>query len=497
MIKIDLINQCTIEPDVDCLILPAFEDALKEASASSLLCSEDKVALELLIDKKNITGQDNFYLPSPLSPYQSVMVIGLGKQADANSVKFREAVGKAAKTFLKLKKTHLLLEMAHLSAPISAEQFLEGVILGQYSYDRFKTLADDKKPVKIAGIGVHVSADVDLTLKQAQINLVQTKCESSNWARDLANCPGNAMTPVILAAAAKEMAEETGAEYYELDEAQMAELGMNSLLCVSAGSEEEARLIVVKHTHPQATKTIAIVGKGLTFDAGGISLKGSKGMEDMKFDMCGATAVLGAMRNICIIKPQVNVICVVPSSENMPDGKAVKPGDIVKAYNGKTIEVYNTDAEGRLILADALSYTVDKYKPDLMINLATLTGACIVALGHHMAGIMSTDDDFVQALTEAGDAVHERLWRLPMNDEYKEIMKGKDADLTNIGPGYAGTVTAGAFLSHFVGDGSTKWAHMDIAGVGWNMKGASYLDEKLASGFGVRLLTRWILDEAE
>lgn len=495
MIDIHLISQCTIEPEVDCLIIPAFEDALNEAASSKLILPEDKTAIDLLIEKGNIDGKDNFYLPTPVSPYQSIMVIGLGKKADLKTSTFRENSGKAAKTFQKLKKTHLLLEMAQSSDSINAEQFVEAIVLGQYSYDEFKDIPEDKKPVNISEICVHVKEEVDITIAQAKINLAQTKCESANWARTLANKPGNALTPSILAKEAEAMAKETGAEFEVFDEKKMAKLGMNSLLAVSKGSDEEAKLIFIKHIHPDAKKTIAIVGKGLTFDAGGISLKPGKGMEQMKFDMCGAAAVLGAMRNICIIKPAVNVICVVPSSENLINGSAVKPGDIVKAYNGKSIEIYNTDAEGRLILADALSYTVEKYKPDMMVDLATLTGACIVALGHHLGGIMSEDDEMVEALTSAGQKVHERLWRLPMNEEYKELLKGNDADLCNIGPPFAGTITAGCFLSNFVGD--TRWAHLDIAGVAWNMKGASYINEKLASGYGVRLLTRWILNESE
>jgi len=496
MIDIHLINQCTIEPEVDCLIIPAYEDALADATESKLLLAEDKTLINILIEKGNIDGKDNFYLPVPFSPYQSIMILGLGKKSEIKASKFREAAGKSCKTFQKYKKTHLLLEMAQTSKKLDADQFVEAIILGQYSYDEFKNIPDDKKNVNIDEICIHVSEDTDITLAQAKVNMAQIKCESANWARDLANKPGNALTPTILAQEAEKMAKETGAEIEVFDEKKMKKLGMNSLLAVSAGSDEEARLIFVKHTHPDATKTIAIVGKGLTFDAGGISLKPGKGMQEMKFDMCGAAAVLGAMRNICIIKPAVNVICVVPSSENLINGCAVKPGDIVKAYNGKTIEIYNTDAEGRLILADALAYTAEKYKPDMMVDLATLTGACIVSLGHHLAGVMSEDDDMVKALTEAGDQVHERLWRLPMNDEYRELLKGNDADLCNIGPPFAGTITAGCFLSNFVGE-NTRWAHLDIAGVAWNMKGASYLDEKLASGFGARLLTRWILDESE
>ena len=495
MIDIHLISQCTVEPDVDCLVIPAFEDALNEAAASKLLEKEDKSALNLLIEKGSIDGKSNFYFPTPMSSYQNIMIIGLGKKEDVTTSKYREAAGKAASTFQKMKKTHLLLEAEHTEGLLDCDNFVEAIVLGQYHYNEFKSIEDDKKPVDITEICVHVADSVDLTLAQAKINLAQTKCESANWARDLANKPGNALTPTILAEQALAMARETDTEAYVLDEAQMKELGMDSLLAVSAGSKEEAKMIVIKHTHPDAKKTIALVGKGLTFDAGGISLKPGKGMEEMKFDMCGAAAALGAMRNICIMKPAINVICVVPSSENLPSSTAVKPGDIVKSMNGKTIEIYNTDAEGRLILCDALHYTVDKYKPDMMVDLATLTGACIVALGHHYAGLMTEDDEMAEALTKAGDKVHERLWRLPLNDEMRKMMEGKDADLCNIGPPYAGTITAGAFLSNFVGD--TKWAHLDIAGTAWGMKGASYLNEKLGSGFGVRLLTRWILNESE
>jgi len=494
MIDIHLINKCTIEPEVDCLVIPAFEDSLSEALKTPLLQSEDRVALELLAEKGSIKGKDNFYLPTPLSSYQSILVLGLGKKEDFKNTTFREATGKCVSIFQRFKKSHILLEVAHDQA-INPKHFVEAVVLGQYSYDEFKSITEDKKATLIDQICVHVSEDTDLTLVQAKINLAQVKCESANWARDLANKPGNALTPVKLANAAKAMAEETGAKYHHLDEAQMSDLGMNALLAVSQGSSEEARMIFVEHTHPDATETIALVGKGLTFDAGGISLKPGKGMQDMKFDMGGSAAVLGAMRNICIIKPKINVICVVPSSENMPAHNAVKPGDIVKSYSGKTIEIYNTDAEGRLILCDALAYTVEKYKPDFMVDAATLTGAVIVGLGHHMGGVMTENDELSEELITAGAKVNERLWRLPLLPEYRDLMKGKDADLCNIGPGYAGTCTAAAFLSEFVGD--TKWAHLDIAGVAWGMKGASYLSEKIGTGFGARLLTRWILNKAD
>ena len=296
MIDIHLINQCTIEPEVDCLVIPAFEDSLSEALSSPLLQSEDQTVLQLLAEKGNITGKDNYYLPTPLSAYQSVMVIGLGKKEDLKNTTFREASGKAVKVFQQYKKTHLLLEIAP-TAELDAEHFVEALVLGQYSYDEFKNIPEDKKTTVVDQLCIHVSEEVDLTLTQVKINLAQTKCESANWARDLANKPGNALTPSILADQARAMAEETGAGYYHLDEAQMKELGMNALLAVSQGSAEEARMIFVEHKHPEAKETIVLVGKGLTFDAGGISLKPGKGMQDMKFDMGGSAAVLGAGRH--------------------------------------------------------------------------------------------------------------------------------------------------------------------------------------------------------
>lgn len=276
----------------------------------------------------------------------------------------------------------------------------------------------------------------------------------------------------------------------------MAKLGMNAILGVARGSEQRANLMVLRYESPGAKRTLAVVGKGVTFDTGGISIKPSESMHEMKYDMSGAAAVLGAMRAIAALKPAINIIALAPAVENMPGANAQRPGDIVKAYNGKTIEVLNTDAEGRLVLADALAYAVDKFKPDCIVDLATLTGACVTALGHYAAGVTATDDALYEALCRASDVSGERIWRLPLWEDYDKLIEGTHADLANIGPrGEAGSIIGGCFLKHFVGD--TPWAHLDIAGAAWGGKNISYLRDKDASGFGVRLLTQWILDQAE
>ena len=489
---IHFITNCEIEPEVDCLIIPAWENEVHVAINSSLIAVEDQTSLNLINDRGNMSGKDLFYLPTPMSAYRGILILGLGKKEGDLSHKFRNATGKAVGLLQKYKKHHLLLELEH-TPDLQTRHFVAALNLAQYEHTAFKTKASET--VKVDNLCVHICPSKEITIEQGKANRAQTFTECANFARDLGNAPGNALTPKILADKARELAKETESEIEVLGEKEMKKLGMGALLSVSAGSSEEAQLITLKHTHPRANKTVAIVGKGVTFDSGGISLKPGKGMQEMKYDMCGAAAVLGAFKAICECNAAINVICVVPSSENLVNGEATKPGDIVTAYNGKTVEIYNTDAEGRLLLCDAMAYTAETHKPDIMVDVATLTGACIVALGHEMSAIITEDEDLKSELIEAGSQVHERLWPLPINDDYKALLKGNDADLCNIGPAYAGTVTAACFLSNFTGD--TRWAHLDIAGTAWGMKGCSYINENLASGFGTRLLAKWLMNISE
>jgi len=293
--------------------------------------------------------------------------------------------------------------------------------------------------------------------------------------RELGNLPANLCTPSHLVTVARQIAKANARLGVEvLTEADMKKHAMGALLSVTAGTAEPAKLIVLKYNGAaKSRKPVALVGKGITFDSGGISLKPGSAMDEMKFDMCGAATVLGVFQTIALLKPTLNLVGVIPACENLPGSKATKPGDVVTAMSGKTIEILNTDAEGRLILADALTYA-QKFKPELIIDIATLTGACLIALGRHRSGLLSNSNKLAHALIKAGDAADDPAWQLPLDDEYKALLKSNFADLPNIGGRDAGTITAGAFLSEFVGD--YDWAHLDIAGTAWlsgNRKGGT------------------------
>jgi leucyl aminopeptidase len=309
--------------------------------------------------------------------------------------------------------------------------------------------------------------------------------------RDLGNLPANVCTPSYLARQATQLAKgEKRLRATVLGEAEMKKLKMGSLLSVSAGSRQPARLIVLEYRGaPASEQPVALVGKGVTFDTGGISLKPGAAMDEMKFDMCGAASVFGTIKAVNQLQLPINVVGIVPATENMPDGLATKPGDIVTSMSGQTIEILNTDAEGRLILCDALTYA-GKFKPRSVIDIATLTGAVIVALGKVPSGIMGNDRGLIDELIGCGQQIHDRIWELPLWDDYQEQLKSNFADFANIGGRDAGTITAACFLSRFTGD--YKWAHLDIAGTAWKSG-----DEKGATGRPVPLLTQYILNQVK
>ncbi len=497
MINVVKADELAFEDGETCLVVPAYHREFPLNSAA--LAEEDEVILQALIDKEIITGKAKtcYYLPTPSRAYKGVLVLGLGKRETLDAETMRRAAGAAVATFGRHRVRHLYLDVTAFSeAPAAA--FVEGVNLGQYVFDTYKKTEADEAPTPVSEITIIAAADVALEALGAECQTAALVSLATNGARHFANTAANDMTPGILALAAEEIAnvEDSQCSCTVFDHEKMAELGMNALLGVAHGSEEPPKLIFLDYRHPDAKRTIALVGKGVTFDSGGISLKPGSKMHEMKYDMCGAAAVLCTMMVLTHLKPAINVVGVAPTVMNMPDGKAQTPGDIVRAYNGKTIEVHNTDAEGRLILADAMAYTVDHYKPDCIVDIATLTGAVIIALGHCAAAVLGTDDAAIDQLIEAGRETGERLWRLPLWEEYEKMMEGNHADLSNIGPDReAGTVTAAAFLKQFVGD--TPWAHIDIAGTAWGVKNVSYLNSKHATGYGVRLFTRWLLNQAE
>lgn len=369
-----------------------------------------------------------------------------------------------------------------------AQATVEGLLLGAYRFDGFKTGDTDRPGLESVAVVTPQRAQAYEIRDGIEAGLISA--EGTSMARDLSNAPGNAMTPRKLAAAARKMAGETGLKCRVLKRKDIAKERMGALLAVNAGSEEPPRFIVLEHGEATEGKdTLVFIGKGITFDSGGISIKSSGGMEEMKHDMSGAAAVIGAMRSIAMMKPSLHVVGIVPATENLPDGRALKPGDIITTRSGKTIEVINTDAEGRLVLADALEYA-ERYNPAAVIDLATLTGACVVALGYAATGMMGNDDGLQDRVRAAGEAAGERVWPLPLWQDYHDQIKSHIADVKNTGGRWAGALTAGAFLAKFV---ERPWVHLDIAGTAYTDAGKPYC-QKGATGVGVRLLLQLVKD---
>ena len=382
-------------------------------------------------------------------------------------------------------KAVVFLDVPDLDA--GAEQVAElalGMVLRAYKFDTYKTRKkdngdDDKGAVNVTIVTANAAA------AKRHFATAEAVAGGVMLARDLVNAPPNDLGPVEFAKKASDL-KDLGVEVEILTEKEMKKLKMGALLGVAQGSVRPPRLAIMQWKGGKARqKPIAFIGKGVVFDSGGISLKPGAGMEDMKGDMGGAAAVVGLMHALAARKAKANVIGIIGLVENMPDGNAQRPGDIVTSMSGQTIEIINTDAEGRLVLADALWYCQDRFKPQTMINLATLTGAVIVALGHHYAGLFSNDDDLSDKLMTAGEATRERVWRLPLGAEYDKMINSKFADMKNVGGRWGGSITAGQFLQRFVND--TPWAHLDIAGTAMGSP-QTEINKSWASGFGVRLL---------
>jgi leucyl aminopeptidase len=413
------------------------------------------------------------------------LVIGLGDRDDFEPERARVAGAIAARTAGSMDATSLTLagpEGADLNALTTAAA--EGAILGSYRFDRFKSKKDgDGEDGE--GSGKHLEELTVIGGDSDAVEAARVGAEAENFARELQDLPSNVVTPSYLAGLAKAIADEHSSVTSEvMGRKQIADKGMGGLVAVSQGTAEEPQLIVLRYEAGGDGPTLALVGKGVTFDSGGISIKPSGGMQEMKMDMSGAAAVLEAVSAIAKLELPINILAVIPSTENMPSGTAVKPGDIITQLNGKTVEVNNTDAEGRLILADALAYSVE-LGADRIVDLATLTGAVIVALGSTYAGLISNDDAFAEEVEGAASRTGELAWRLPLHPEYKELTKGTAADLTNASSKRkASTIYAGSFLEEFV-DGK-PWVHLDIAGTAWDV-GREYTG-KGPSGFGTRLL---------
>ncbi|MCY3714663.1 MAG: leucyl aminopeptidase, partial [Gemmatimonadetes bacterium] len=460
------------------------EERLEESDAAVMESALHRYLrdVQALGDFKGEDQEVAVLYPLGQAPPGRIILVGLGSRGEFSLETARRASGIAVRRALKLGVSELSTTVHGPGTPDGpdaagasdnpgppgfelgdcAQATVEGLLLGAYRYDSFKTGGTDRTVLESVAVVTPRRAQAYEIRDGIEAGLISA--EGTSMARDLSNAPGNAMTPRKLAAAARKMAGESGLKCRVLTRKDIAKERMGALLAVNAGSEEPPRFIVLEHGEASdGTDTLVFIGKGITFDSGGISIQSSGGMEEMKHDMSGAAAVIGAMRSIALAKPSLHVVGLVPATENLPDGKALKPGDIITTRSGKTIEVINTDAEGRLVLADALEYA-ERYNPAAMVDLATLTGACVVALGYAATGMMGNDDGLQDRVRSAGETAGERVWPLPLWKDYHDLIKSHIADVKNTGGRWAGALTAGAFLEKFV---DRPWVHLDIAGTAY------------------------------
>ena len=425
---------------------------------------------------------------------ERILLVGVGKTSDVTRSAVRRAAAIASKRARALGTKTLALTVAKeargsLGAAELAQVLIEGVAQGSWQFTELKKQPEDPKP-DVESVELLFDAS-DKEEAEAGRRVGDAIAAGYLFTRNLQMQPGNVCTPTYLAEQARKLATTHGFGVTILDKAQIEKEGMGALLAVAQGSAEEPRFIVLEYQGGSGAP-IALIGKGVTFDSGGISIKPAANMEDMKFDKSGATAVLGAFEVLGRLKPKINVIGLIPATENLPSGSAVKPGDVIKSHLGKTIEIINTDAEGRLILCDALSY-VRRYKPVAAIDAATLTGAVVIALGHHAIGMLGNDDALLAEVRDAGERAGERCWPLPLWDEYRDLLKSDVADVKNSGGRAAGTIAGGWFLREFV-DGF-PWVHLDIAGTAY-LEGEGASHAKGPTAVGVRLFTEFLLKRA-
>ncbi len=471
--KVDVSNAAILEAGADLLVVGLYEgEELPAELAAAPGAADARGAFKKLA------------LLHPERPGR-VLAVGLGKRDEMDAERARVASALAVREAGRLEVASLAWlfpwNVAVVPDGATCGALVTGTILGAYRFDRFRTSPpDEPPPSRVESLTLLAPEGVAAAAAAARVC-----AEAQNRARDLQSLPSNVATPSYLAGRAEEIAAGSDALSVEvLGRDEIAAKKMGGLVAVSRGTAEEPKLIVLRYAGGGSGPTLGFVGKGVTFDTGGISIKPSAGMEEMKMDMSGAAAVLEAVAAIAELGLAVNLVAVVPATENMPSGTAIKPGDVITQYNGKTVEVNNTDAEGRLILADALAYAAE-IGAERIVDLATLTGAVVVALGSTYAAVISNDDGLAAAVEEAGQTTGELVWRLPLHPEYKELTKGTVADLTNASAKRkAGTIYAGSFLEEFVGE--TPWAHVDIAGTAWDV-GREYTG-KDASGYGARLL---------
>jgi len=476
------------------LVLPVFEGpeagpGVRDVKGIDLLALyagaklKGKLGENLLVPNAGLEGLDA----------SAVLLVGVGERSKATADTVRRALGRVAPQLAKRTTVATTLAQAGgRSAEEAVQAAVEGVLLGSYRFDRYKSKKDDAPALET--VTVLGSARWNSRAAKAAIERARIVADAEMWARDLVNTPARDLPPADLAKAAQDMAKEVGLEVKVWTEKELEKGGFGGILGVGQGSANPPRMIELRYRGAAASQApIALTGKGVSFDSGGISIKPAEGMDAMKSDMGGAASILGTMKAIARLKPKVNVIAAIPSAENMPSGSATKPGDVLHHRGGRTSEVVNTDAEGRLILADALAYLAEQ-EPRVIVDTATLTGACMVALGDELWGVMGNDRGLIRDLLAAGDATGERGWELPLHRPYRKLIDSDVADIKNMGKRHGGAITAGWFLAEFVGD--TPWAHMDIAGPAFLDKAGDY-SPKGATGVPVRALVHYVLGQAK
>jgi leucyl aminopeptidase len=472
----------------------SFAVPLTEEQTSRLKKGSKKVSDQLMhniIASGEFKGEKNqlvvVHTHGKIKP-RHLFLLGLGKQHDVTLESIRRAIAVVvhkAKA-MKVEKIGIVSKFEKQKEADVLRAVVESVILSNYAFTKYKT-KDKDKLTEIT----HVELLVDKTdYVNDVVAETQIICEATNYVRDMQNENADVMTPLMIEKQARELAKKYQLKITVFDEKDLKKMGMNLVLAVGKGSSYPARFIILEHKG-SSKDALAVLGKGITFDSGGLNLKPTKYIENMRLDMSGAAVVLGVMKAVGGLKMRKHVIGVIPTVENAIGSKSYKPGDVYTAYNGTTVEIGNTDAEGRLILADALAYTEKKLKPGKIVDFATLTGAIVVALGDHVAGMMGTDKEMSKHLFDAGERTAERVWEFPLYEDYSDMLKSDFADVVNISPGYyAGSITAAAFLKKFVE--KTPWTHLDIAGTGWLEKSARHYIPKNGTGFGVRLIIDYL-----
>ena len=490
--------------DGDAVAVSAFSGEERLEGPAAALDGALAGVIQRLVASGEITGAaDEVILLHTLGKIEParVLIVGEGPRERFTADRVRRSAAIACRTLRKAGAHHIGLALAGAESGVNLAQAAraatEGALLGLYEFRQYKSHTPDATQNGHTPRGVQTLTILGRGREpalRAAVGRGRIVAEAANFARDLGNEPPNVLTPTEMAVRAQEMAKEVGLECEVLGAEEMRQLGMGALLGVASGSAEPPRLIILRWRGGAKSRPgLGLVGKGITFDSGGISIKPAEHMDAMKMDMCGGAAVIGAMRAIAQLKPNINVTGLVPTTENMPGGRAFRPGDILRASNGKTIEIVNTDAEGRLILADALSYAV-KLGLSPIVDAATLTGAIVVALGHQRAGLFSNDETLQRTIQQAADATGERVWPMPMDPEYDELIHSEIADVKQTGGRPGGSISAAKVLSHFVG--ATPWAHLDIAGV--NARDSRTAEgDKGATGMGVRLFAEMALLLAE